>query len=46
MELEMINWPEMFRIEEAWAAGFWTGAASASVIAVLATVIVVIGHFI
>jgi hypothetical protein len=30
MELAMINWPEMFRYAEDWANGFWTGAASAS----------------
>jgi hypothetical protein len=29
-ELAMINWPEMFRYAEDWANGFWTGAASAS----------------
>ena len=32
----MINWPEMLRHAEDWAKGFWTGAAAASVIGIVA----------
>ena len=32
----MINWPEMLRHAEDWAAGFWAGAATASVIGIVA----------
>jgi len=32
----MVNWPEMLRHAEDWASGFWTGAAAASVIGIVA----------
>ena len=32
----MINWPEMLRYAEGWANGFWTGAATVSVIGIVA----------
>ena len=32
----MINWPEMLRNAEDWAAGFWAGAATASVVGIVA----------
>ena len=38
----MINWPEMFRHTEDWANGFWTGAAGASLMVVVAAVFVVL----
>jgi len=43
MEPTMINWPEMLRHAEGWAAGFWAGAGAASltVIAGVAVVLLV-----
>ena len=35
MELAMINWPEMLRQAEDWAAGFWVGTATASLVGVI-----------
>ena len=32
----MVNWPEMLRHAEDWANAFWTGAATASVIGIVA----------
>ena len=32
----MFNWPEMLHHAEDWANGFWTGAASASIIGIVA----------
>jgi hypothetical protein len=32
----MVNWPEMLRDAEDWANSFWTGAATASVIGIVA----------
>jgi hypothetical protein len=40
----MINWPEMLRKAEDWAAGFWTGAATASVIGIVAAAAALISH--
>jgi hypothetical protein len=40
----MINWPEMLRNAEDWAAGFWAGAATASVIGIVAVAAAVISH--
>ena len=34
MEPAMINWPEMLRHAEDWAAGFWAGAAAASLMVI------------
>jgi hypothetical protein len=42
MELVMINWPEMFRYAEDWTNGFWTGAASASLIVTVGAAFVVL----
>jgi hypothetical protein len=40
----MINWPEIFCNAESWANGFWTGAASASVVGIIGAVAVLISH--
>ena len=40
----MINWPEMLRHAEDWANGFWTGAAAASVIGIVAVAAALIGR--
>jgi hypothetical protein len=42
--LHMINWPEMLRHAEDWANGFWTGAAAASVIGIVAVAAALIGR--
>jgi hypothetical protein len=31
----MINWPEILHHAEDWAAGFWAGAAAASLIGIV-----------
>jgi hypothetical protein len=36
LRLQMVNWPEMLRHADDWANGFWTGAATASVIGIVA----------
>ena len=38
----MINWPEIFRYAEGWANGFWTGAATASLMVIVGTVFVLL----
>jgi len=38
----MLNWPEMFRYEEGWANGFWTGAASALLMAIVGVMFVLL----
>jgi len=40
----MVNWPEMLRHAEGWANGFWTGAATASVIGIVAVAAALISH--
>jgi hypothetical protein len=35
----MVNWPEMLRHVEDWANGFWTGAGTASVLAIAAAAV-------
>ena len=40
----MVNWPEMLSHAEDWANGFWTGAATASVIAIVAAAATLISH--
>jgi len=40
----MINWPEMLRHAEDWTNGFWTGAATASVIGIVAASAALISH--
>src|SRR5215469_16007818 len=35
MEFAMINWPEMLRQAEDWAAGFWVGTATASLVGII-----------
>jgi hypothetical protein len=32
----MVNWPEMLRHAEDWASGFWTGAATALMMGIVA----------
>ena len=44
MEIAMVNWPEMLRHAEDWANGFWTGAATASVIGIVAAAAALISH--
>ena len=40
----MVNWPEMLRDAEDWANSFWTGAATASVIAIVSAAATLISH--
>jgi hypothetical protein len=40
----MVNWPEMLRHAEDWANGFWNGAATASVIGIVAVAAALISH--
>ena len=40
----MFNWPEMLHHVEDWAKGFWTGAASASIIRIVAATVVLISR--
>jgi hypothetical protein len=44
MERAMINWPDMLRHAEDWADGFWTGAATVSVIGIAGIVLVLLVH--
>jgi hypothetical protein len=44
MEVAMINWPEMLNQAEDWANGFWTGAATASIIAIIAAAAALVSH--
>ena len=38
----MVNWPEMLRRAEDWAAGFWAGAGAASLIVIVGAVMVLL----
>src|SRR5215831_9188993 len=38
----MITWPEVLVHAEDWANGFWTGAAAASIIGIVAAAVVVV----
>jgi len=38
----MINWPKMLGHAEDWAKGFWTGAATASLVAIIGAVIMLL----
>jgi hypothetical protein len=40
----MIKWPELLRDMEHWANGFLTGAAAASLIAIVGTAIVLLAR--
>jgi hypothetical protein len=40
----MVNWPDMLRHAEDWAKRFWTGAATASVIGILAAAATLLSH--
>jgi hypothetical protein len=40
----MMNWPEFLRRAEDWTAGFWAGAATASLIAIAGAAAVLLGH--
>lgn len=42
--LQMINWPEMLGHAEDWANGFWTGAGTASVLAIVAAAATLLSH--
>ena len=42
--LKMLNWPEMLHHAEDWANGFWTGAASASIIGIVAAAVALISR--
>ena len=42
----MVNWPEMLRHAEDWANAFWTGAATASVIGIVAAAAALLTHVI
>jgi hypothetical protein len=44
MEPAMINWPEMLRHAEDWAAGFLTGAAAASLIVIAGAAMVLLAR--
>jgi hypothetical protein len=44
MELAMINWPEMLRQAEDWAAGFWVGTATASLVGVIVAAATLLTH--
>ena len=44
MEVAMINWPVMLRHADDWADGFWAGAASASIVGIVAAAVALIGH--
>jgi hypothetical protein len=44
MEPAMINWPEMLRQTEDWAKGFWTGAATVSLIGIAGAAFVVLAR--
>ena len=40
----MINWPEMPHHAEDWANSFWAGAASASIVGIVAAAVALISH--
>ena len=42
----MVNWPEMLRHAEDWANGFWTGAATASMLGIVAAAAALLSHVI
>jgi hypothetical protein len=42
MEPTMINWPEMLRHAEGWAAGFWAGAGAASLMVIAGVAMVLL----
>ena len=44
MELAMTNWPEMLRQAEDWAAGFWVGTATASLVAIIVATAALLTH--
>jgi hypothetical protein len=44
MEPAMINWPEILHHAEDWAAGFWTGAATVSLIGIAGAAFVVLAR--
>ena len=46
MEPAMINWPEIFPNAEAWADGFWAGAATVSLIGIAGAAVVLVIHVI
>ena len=44
MELAMINWPEMLRQAEDWAAGFWVGTATVSLVGIIVAAATLLRH--
>jgi hypothetical protein len=46
MELAMINWPEMLSQAEDWAAGFWVGTATASLVGIIVATAALLTHVI
>ena len=46
MELAMINWPEMLSQAEDWAAGFWVGTATASLVGIIVAAAALLTHVI
>jgi hypothetical protein len=46
MELAMINWPEMLTQVEDWAAGFWVGTATASLVGIIVAAAALLTHVI
>ena len=46
MEFAMINWPEMLSQAEDWAAGFWVGTATASLVGIIVATAALLTHVI
>ena len=46
MELAMINWPEMLSQAEEWAARFWVGTATASLVGIIVAAAALLTHVI
>ena len=44
MELAMINWPEMLSQAEEWAARFWVGTATASLVGIIVAAAALLTH--
>jgi hypothetical protein len=44
MDAAMINWPEMLLYAEDWTNGFWTGAATVSLIGIAGAAFVLLVH--
>ena len=44
LDKAMINWPVMLCHAEDWAAGFWAGTATASLIGLVGAAVVLLSH--